>query len=326
MPAGKKIPGKKQIIRVIQSVARKLGRTPNQAEFVRMSGIEVAAIKRYFRWFPTAVRAAGLTSPSGQRVETAEALKDWGNLVRKLGRLPGFSEYMQEGRFSPTLFQRRFRRWSMVSAGFVRYVESGGLGDEWSDVMATIQRQPMPAQGQGRWLSHPTPRTRPPQMRGGLPEPVVSKRCVTATMLGIFLAEMTEAEVAAESWSGRAIFRRRVLPDRPLLGPPMRRMAMSHEPVNEMGVVMLFAMYAERLGFVIEFAQVRFPDCKAKLEVEPGRWQDVNVEFELRSSNFVEHGHDPEKTDVIVCWKHDWADCPERIMVLELSKLMGMSR
>src|SRR5579859_8205040 len=94
---GRKKTSKKQIIHAIQAAARKLGRTPNQGEFVRMSGIEVAAIKRHFRWFPTAVREAGLTSQAGQRVETAEALKDWGNLVRKLGRLPGFSEYIKEG-------------------------------------------------------------------------------------------------------------------------------------------------------------------------------------------------------------------------------------
>ena len=47
------------------------------------------------------------------------------------------------------------------------------------------------------------------------------------------------------------------------------------------------------------------------------------MEFEERSSNFSEHGHDPRKTDVIVCWKHDWADCPEHIMVLEMSKVVG---
>src|SRR5947209_4716490 len=164
MPANKKI-GKKQIIEAIQATARKLGRTPIQAEFVRMSGIDVTSIKRHFRWFPTAVQAAGMETPAGQRVETAEALKDWGNVTRKLGRIPKFIEYTEEGRFSPTVFQRRFGRWSMVSAGFAHFAESGGLAGEWEDVMGIIRKRPMPAQGQGRWLDHSSPLSRPQRKR-----------------------------------------------------------------------------------------------------------------------------------------------------------------
>jgi hypothetical protein len=98
---------------------------------------------------------------------------------------------------------------------------------------------------------------------------------------------------------------------------------MTHEPVNEMGVIMLFSMHAERLGFIIEFAQAKYPDCKAKMEVEPGRWQDVDTEFEMYSINFKEHRHEARKCDLLICWKHNWPDCPEHIMVLELSKLVG---
>ena len=321
MPARKKIPGKKQIIHAIRAAARKLGRAPIQAEFVRMSGIEARAIKRHFRWFPAAVRAAGLTTQAGQRIESADMLKDWGEVARRMGRVPGYNDYIREGRYGPTVFQRRFRRWSMVSTGFMSFVASGGLAGEWEDVVAMIRKQPMPAQGQGRWLNYKNPLKRPTPMRGGLPEPVATKRCVTATMLAIFFSERTETE----TWSGRAAFQRRVLPDRPVLGPPMQRTGMMYAPVNEMGVVMLFAMWAERLGFVIEFAQAKYPDCKAKMEVEPGRWQDVNVEFEMYSANFRQHRHDAKKCDVIICWKHNWPDCPEEIMVLELSKVVGVS-
>ena len=322
--ASKKQISKKQIIRAIQTVARKLGRTPIQAEFVRMSGIEVREIKQHFHWFPTAVVAAGLETAAGKRAETAEILRDWGSLARKLGRRPAFGEYVREGRFSPTVFQRRFRRWSMVSAGFVRWVQSGGLRGEWQDVLELIHTQPMPAQGQGRWLNYANPLKRPPQMRQGLPEPVVSKRCVTGTMLAIFLGEaFLSNPIETETWSGRASFQRRVLPDRPLLGPPMQRTSMAFEPVNEMGVIMLFSMWAERLGFVIEFAQAKFPDCKAKMEVEPGRWQDVDIEFEMYSANFKEHRHDAKKCDLIICWKHNWPDCPEEMMVLEMSRVVG---
>ncbi|HEY1939825.1 MAG TPA: hypothetical protein VGJ33_17975 [Candidatus Angelobacter sp.] len=40
----------------------------------------------------------------------------------------------------------------------------------------------------------------------------------------------------------------------------------------------------------------------------------------MYSRNFVTHGHDPKKCDVIVCWTHNWPECPEWIEVVELSR------
>jgi len=51
-----------------------------------------------------------------------------------------------------------------------------------------------------------------------------------------------------------------------------------------------------------------------------GQWQDQNVEVEFESKNFLRHGHDPKKCDVIVCWVHNWPECPECIEVVELRK------
>lgn len=137
-------------------------------------------------------------------------------------------------------------------------------------------------------------------------------------------------------------FSRRIIPGRPLMGPPLLpffcrsshiagswepplvQHGMAYEPVNEMGVVFLFGMVAPLLGFRVEALQAGFPDCKAKLEMEPGRWQDVNVEFEFESRKFRDHHHDPDKCDIIVCWRHNWKGCPERIQVLELSSILGV--
>jgi hypothetical protein len=53
-----------------------------------------------------------------------------------------------------------------------------------------------------------------------------------------------------------------------------------------------------------------------------GQWQDQNVEVEMYSRNFVAHGHDAKKCDVIVCWEHNWPECPEWIEVVELKKVV----
>jgi hypothetical protein len=152
-----------------------------------------------------------------------------------------------------------------------------------------------------------------------LPPPLQGKKCVTATMLAVFVAELAPSALPLVT---PACFQRRVLPDRPVLGAPLRIPGLAFEPVNEMGVLALFCMLSRQLGFVIESVQSGFPDCEAKLEVAPGRHQHYRIEFEYESRNFRDHRHDPEKCDLIVCWRHNWKDCPPNLQVLELSKLV----
>src|SRR5262249_11892572 len=103
----------------------------------------------------------------------------------------------------------------------------------------------------------------------------------------------------------------------------MQLPGLAHEPVNEMGVMILFGMVAQQIGFLVESVQMAFPDCQAKMEVEPGRWQHVRIEFEYESRGFKFHGHDAQQCDVIVCWRHNWKNCPPKLQVLELSKLVA---
>jgi hypothetical protein len=99
-----------------------------------------------------------------------------------------------------------------------------------------------------------------------------------------------------------------------LIGAPLQ-----YAPQNELGVVFLFARVAPRLQFRIEQIRPRFPDCIAYKRTGDHE-RLVRVEFEFRSSSFRAHGHDPRQCDCIVCWHHDWPDCPDRIEVIELKK------
>jgi len=48
--------------------------------------------------------------------------------------------------------------------------------------------------------------------------------------------------------------------------------------------------------------------------------QRVRIEFEFESRNFRTHGHNPAECDVVVCWKHNWPECP--LEVLELRSVL----
>ena len=114
-------------------------------------------------------------------------------------------------------------------------------------------------------------------------------------------------------------FQHTPLKERPTYGEPLDFPTLRHEPVNEQGVVLLFGMLAKDLGYVVESVQAGFPDCEAKRQIAPKRWQRVQIEFEFESKNFRGHGHPSTGCDVIVCWRHNWPDCPAHIEVLELS-------
>jgi hypothetical protein len=154
-----------------------------------------------------------------------------------------------------------------------------------------------------------------------LPPPVWGKKCVTATMLTVFLAELAPSGL---QWITGAFFPRRMIEDRPLLGAPTQFPGLAHEPINEMGVLVLFAMLSRQLGFILDSVQAAFPDVLARMEVHPGRWQPVRIEVEYLSSGFRRHGHDPRQCDLIVCWRHDWKNCPPNLQVLELSKVVKL--
>jgi hypothetical protein len=358
-----KVRNKQQILVALKSAARKLGHAPTSNEFTRLSGITINQVRERFGGYRLAVRAAGLTPRQwGLRVDTAALLEDWGKAARQVGGVPSRREYERLGTYWYDCLANRFQAWSQVPAAFSRFAAAGGLAGDWTDVLETIRSGPIPARGgcpdlpkkrmaakreaaRLAYKAHPTEapasqqakpqqniattETRQPVRSTAspqiLPPPLWGKKCVTDTMLAVFIAELAPSGL---QWITAACFPRRPLKDRPLLGAPlfgnpMSLPAMAYEPVNEMGVMVLFSMMAHQLGFVIESVQSAFPDCEAKIEVEPSRWQHFRIEFEYESRGFKQHGHDPSQCDLIVCWRHNWKNCPPNIQVLELRKLVG---
>jgi hypothetical protein len=340
---------REKIIAALQSAERKLGRTPSKREFMELSGLSTHQVIRHFQTYRKALAAAGMMpNQSGRKIEMAVLMADWGNVARKVDAVPSQMEYLQFGSYSIDCLSRRVQRWSNVPAEFCRFVASGGLAGDWSDVLEKIERGPIPSWDVRRNLPRKREEARlareaqnkaiapeskgsemirqlaeapvaSPQVVSPLPPPLVGKKLVTATMLAVFLAELAPT---ALQWVTGACFPRRVMEDRPLLGATINLPGLAHEPVNEMGVILLFGMVAWQLGFIVESVQSAFPDCEARMEVQPGRWQRVRVEFEYESRAFKQHNHDAEQCDLIICWRHNWKGCPANLQVLELSKVV----
>jgi len=270
---------KADFLRTLVAVARGAGHPPSRSEFVSRTGISEYYITRFFPSWSAAVRAAGL-KPHTLNVRLADRA-----LLEDWGRI------VRRARKPPA--RRAYRRLGKHDPRTVerRFGPWSTLPDffrifaqdkpEWADVLALL---PVP---------RPAPRPLPDEDHAPIQQ---SASFVLPDKL-----------------------RHPPLEDRPTYGNPMDFRGLRHEPVNEQGVVLLFGIVANELGYLVEAVQSGFPDCEAKRQIGPGRWQRIHIEFEFESRNFRDHGHPYTGCDVIVCWRHNWDDCPAHIEVLELS-------
>lgn len=103
---------------------------------------------------------------------------------------------------------------------------------------------------------------------------------------------------------------------REIFGRLMRSGPMICAPTNEQGVLFLFGARAEELGFAVLRIRAEYPDCLAFRQVGEDRMELVRIEFEFESKNFLKHMHEPNKCDLIVCWRHNWKECPMEVIAL----------
>jgi hypothetical protein len=268
------------------------GRPCSRHAFTRATGISANRLNRYFANWDSAVAAAGLTpNYHGRTVPPEVLLGDYGRVVRALRTRPTMREYSIQTRHSREALQRVCGPWHQIEAVFRRFAAREPA--RWVDVVELLDTTPIP----------------PPVHGGGRPP---GTHWVDTTATPAPTGPPPPAPVVPRPASlscGKS------------LGPA----GLCRAPLNEQGVVLLFGLLARQLGFDVLAVQGAFPDCTALREVIPGRWQLTRIEFEFESRNFVAHGHDPAGCDLIVCWRHNWADCPPGLEVLELEPLATAS-
>ena len=312
---------KEQILEKIRQCAQHLGKNPRQADLYRMAGVTAYQINRYFGTFTSSLREAGLTPHgSGYTAPTSELLLAWAAVVRELGRVPSLAEYGSGRPFSRHPFITRFEKWCNVPRVFRQYVHKQGIQSDWLDVLKLVCQYYRSKSGLGR-KSKLREKSALSAARG---EAVRSEAMRNIAVHGKATSPLSSPAVperiamADQGWN-----RRRVRKGRAVYGAPLMVPGMAHEPTNESGVVFVFGLMARSLGIVVQRIQPEFPDCEAILQVDRGRWQSVRIEFEFASRNFLHHGHSAKDCDLIVCWIHNWPDCPRNLEVIELRKIIS---
>jgi hypothetical protein len=277
---GESPPDKSRVDEAIRRlVADKRGGRPSVREFERNSGFKYSDIKRlYAGAWAEALAANGFTFPPYHaKLDREELLKDWGRVVRKCGKPPSPNQYKHDGEHSKSTLEKEFGKWSQIPERFQEFAQER---PEWADVLSLLPRR-SPTSGLGSSAQAAEP---------GSPD-----------SLQIPLRSYQHAKLGGRPTYGNAIDFR----------------GLRHEPFNEQGVVFLFGMVARELGYPVEAVQTEYPDCEAKRQVDKGKWERVRIEFEFDSRNFRDQGHNADECDIIVCWHHNWPDCP--IEVVELA-------
>jgi hypothetical protein len=280
---------KEEIVKAIRVCAKKLRRNPNLRELRAMAGVPAKHIYKRLGSLRKALQVAGLEG-IGPGFSPAEetVLRDWATVTRKLKKLPSILEYEKAGRFSGKPFHRLYGSWRGTAEGFCKFASKHRLEPQWGDVLEMIANRQ-------------------------------AQSTVTRSAAGTNSAARTA--IQEQDKTEKRFRKGGIMRDRPVYGAPLPWPELAHAPVNELGVVFVFGMMARRLGFVVHRLQAGFPDCIAMREVAPGVWQRVRIEFEFESRNFKKHKHRKDKCDVIVCWKHNWKDCP--LDVVELGREIG---
>jgi hypothetical protein len=225
-------------------------------------------------------------------------------VARRLKRAPQYTAYNIHGKYSGSTLQKRFGTWNNVGRAFEAFASGK---DEWADVLALCAEALAVGGAKFGTRARPSRRSRKSRRlhaaKAAGVSPAGFELAPTGIRQGIFHKHCAAAPVPR-------------LEDRPVCGNPLDLPAMRNAPRNEMGVVLLFGMLAERLGFYVESARTGFPDCEAKRRLGPGEWQTVRIEFEYESRNFRDHGHAPDGCDLIICWVHNWEECQLEVLAL----------
>jgi hypothetical protein len=304
---------REELIDRVKEVAARLGRTTLMyKDFQRESLITDYQVKNNFDSWSALCAAAGIASERNFRLDDGTVLAALRDAVMAHGGVGTMQQIGRHFRYNSDAWRSRWQD----SLGALRALRDWVLvNDPGFPHLEALERRI--AHGRGSWrvrklrkaaaaslASEALPYGLAETFPDSTPESLPAPRADGAG--DPYWPPETPAEMPPETGTGTPLGAQAAGPlVGPMVGEVIAYRSMMFAPTNEIGVVMLFALAAEALGFVIEATHSTFPDCYAWQCVAPGRYRRVRIEFEYASTNFRIHRHDPRGCDLLVCWEHD---------------------
>lgn len=301
---------KDEIQQKLLETAQKLGPSFKATDFERLTSIDYHAVSRIFGSWHDAMISVGLEPVTSRRnITKPDLIAQAKILAAKLGKNTlTITDWRGKGICDDGVIRRRFGSWSNflkecgLEIGNPQDISNDGLLSEMGRLHNLLGKKVSPGDMDSKGTFSSSTYIR----RWG------SWQNAWACYLDSPYSQPSRnlQEVCEVSLLGK-----------PQFGEIINVPGMLHAPVNELGVIYLFALASKKLGFNIEAVQADFPDAIAKRRL-PGQkhWETVRIEFEFKSKHFKKQNHPIKGCDLIVCWEHDWKECP--LPVLELSKMI----
>ncbi|RKX19619.1 MAG: hypothetical protein DRP26_03140 [Candidatus Zixiibacteriota bacterium] len=101
--------------------------------------------------------------------------------------------------------------------------------------------------------------------------------------------------------------------EKSIVGELIGKRGIVYAPVNQSGVLLIFSRLLDEFEMLVEETA---DDCSyliARRRVDSGRqgvvhWEKIKILLVYRSSELKDN--DDIEGDLLICWHHDWPDCP----------------
>jgi hypothetical protein len=109
-----------------------------------------------------------------------------------------------------------------------------------------------------------------------------------------------------------------------IVGDPLNDPGFRFAPTNAKGVLLLFVRKIDEFHMYVEEVPEAFPDCIVRQRTERG-WKRLAVICAFYSSSLRPQVSTLSSCDLVVCWEHDWPDCPLEVLKLRKVRLEAAS-
>lgn len=332
-----------ELLERIRTTARELGVARlTQSAFCAASGITASQILQHFDSWSDACRAAGIQcGPTGgenlkpnPRIDEATCIREMQRVAQMFGtQVLSKRDFDQHASSGSHTVCCRFGRWehALQAAGLRKHknhldeIPLSVLAQDFLNTLVELHHIPTLRQVVRRSTHGLNTFSRKWDGWGNFKREAVRLLLSEKGVLADDVRSILEAEAGRLNLPEASQAQDTIAPFR--IGRTLGFRAFAYAPTYEQEVVSLFSSVAEELGFEIITQRAAFPDCLARRRL-PGprkRFADCRIEFELRSRDFVTHGHPTNGCDLIVCWEHNWSEAPLEVLELQsaIRKLPG---
>ena len=326
----------------LRRVAELVGVTGlSREQFDQYASIASCTVSRRFGGWLIAIESAGLKPSDHAYLPKNPTREECILELQRVAQLLDCSYLTRQGfkkhaAISPFSDWRVFGSWNAaleasgleMSPNFIREVPLQTLADEFLRVSNQLGRIPTIRQltRRSRYVSH-TFGSGKPGGYGGFKRRAIEHLLSGGARIAPAVRDAFDAERARLVSEVSASLPAAIQDTPHRQGRTLNFRAFAYAPTCEHDVVQMFGSVAAELGFEIVGNRSAFPDCEARRAQGFARetFAKCLIEYEFSSSDYRRHKHPPTGCDLVVCWIHDWDDCPIEVLELqaEIRRLGG---